>query len=146
MRFYNLEKKHYQEVATHYVETFNAPPWNDSWTCELVLVKLDEIMNSVGGYGLYCSDAAGDFVGAVFGNSEIFYNCKQFFIKELFVTLKLQGMGSGKLIMNELEKRLKKMDINKIYLFTGKGGPAQSFYEKDGFYNMDKMVLMGKNI
>jgi GNAT superfamily N-acetyltransferase len=146
MIFSELEKSHYDLLAMHYVATYNAPPWNDQWTEALALEKLNEMMDCRGAFGLVCHDENGDFAGAILGNTEVYFDCKQFFIKDFFISLSLQGKGIGSLLLYELETRLKAMGVEKMYLFTSKGARTEDFYKNRGFKTWDGMVLMGKNI
>jgi hypothetical protein len=36
------------DIAKVYVEAFNAHPWNDKWTVELVVKRLSQMMNCEG--------------------------------------------------------------------------------------------------
>ena len=121
MKFVKLESSQYPLLAKKYVETYNAPPWNDRWTETLALEKISEMMDSRGAFGLVCYDDNDNFAGAILGNPEIYFDCKQFFIKDFFVPLSMQGKGIGSLLMAEFENRLKSMGIDKVYLFTSKG-------------------------
>ena len=146
MKFVALEQSQYPMVAKHYVETYNAPPWNDQWTEALALEKLDEMMSGRGAFGLTCYDDDNNFSGVILGAPEIFFGGKQFFVKDFFVPLALQGKGIGTLLMAEFEKRLATMGVNKVYLFTSKGERTEGFYQKREFKTWTNMVLMGKNI
>lgn len=146
MKFVELEKSQYSLLAKHYAETYNAPPWNDQWTEALAFEKLSEMMDCQGSFGLVCYDDNNDFAGVILGNPEIYFNCKQFFIKDFFVPLALQGKGIGSLLMAEFEKHLAAKGINKVYLFTSIGKRTEDFYKKRGFNTWHDMVLMGKNI
>lgn len=146
MKFVELEESLYPLLAKHYVETYNAPPWNDQWTEALALEKFGEMMDCRGVFGLVCYDDDDNFSGVILGNPEIYFDCKQFFIKDFLVPLSLQGKGIGSLLMVEFEKRLAAMGIDKVYLFTSKGERTEDFYKKRGFNTWDDMVLMGKDI
>ena len=88
MKFLELESSQYPLLAKHYVETYNAPPWNDQWTESLAFEKLSEMMDCRGALGLVCYNDSDNFAGAILGNPETYFNCKQFFIKDFccFVT------------------------------------------------------------
>ena len=146
MKFIELEKSQYPILSKHYAETYNSPPWNDKWTRESALEKLDEMMDCRGAFGLVCYDEDDNFSGVILGSSEIYFNCKQFFIKDFFVPVPLQGKGIGSRLMAEFEKRLADMGIDKVYLFTSKGEKTEGFYNKRGFNTWSGMVLMGKNL
>jgi len=146
MNYVELTEQHYPVIAKHYVETYNAPPWNDRWTEELAEEKLREMMDCSGAFGLICYDDSGSFSGVILGNIEIYFDCKQFFIKDFFVPLSCQNQGIGSLLMGELEKRLREMGIHKTYLFTAKGERTEGYYQRRGFVRWDDMILMGKKL
>ena len=163
MRFEELEKRHYPLLARHYAEAYNAPPWNDEWTVERAAEKIDLLMDSRGAFGLVCyaddgndaddaSDAdydderGGAFAGAVLGRHDIYYNCRQFYVDELFVPPALQGRGIGTMLLAELERRLAAMGVGKVLLITSKGEHTEDFYKKRGFNTYSGMVLMGKRL
>ena len=146
MTFAELRGHHLPMVAKYYVETYNAPPWEDAWTEELALRKLEEMMEGGGAFGLLCQNEHGAFAGAILGNTETYFDCKQFFVKDFFVPLALQGNGYGSALMGELERRLTDMGIEKIYLFTAKGDRTEGFYQKRGFHRWENIILMGKQM
>ncbi|HML47599.1 MAG TPA: GNAT family N-acetyltransferase [Clostridia bacterium] len=146
MTFVELQEHHLPMIARHYVETYNAPPWEDAWTEELALQKLEEMMDCSGAFGLVGQYDSGLFAGVILGNTELYFNCKQFFVKDFFVPLALQGSGFGSALMAELERRLTGMGVEEIYLFTAKGERTEGFYQKRGFRRWEHMVLMGKRI
>ena len=146
MNFIELAKSQYQLLAEYYVDTYNAPPWNDKWTEALALERIEEMMDCRGAFGLVCYDDDGSFAGAILGNPELFYDCKQFFVKDFFVRPALQGKGIGSLLLAELETRLIEKGISKLYLFTSRGEQTEGFYQRRGFNTWSGMVLMGKNL
>lgn len=115
------------------METYNAPPWNDQWTEALAFERICEMMDCRGAYGLVCYDDDNNFADVILGNSEIYFNCKQFFIKDFFVALPLQGKGIGSTLMSEFEKRLAARVIDKVYLITSKGERTEDFYKNAAF-------------
>ena len=79
------------ELARMYVETFNAPPWNDNWTLETASKRLKQFINCEDFYGIkaYKSDI---LCGMILGNQEQFYdgimfNIKDSVLKMRYVTL-----------------------------------------------------------
>ena len=146
MTFVALREHHLPMLAKHYVETYNAPPWKDEWTEALALRKLREMMDCSGALGLVCQDDDGGFAGAILGNTELYFDCMLFFVKDFFVPPALQGSGFGSALMAELERRLTDMGVEKLYLFTAKGERTEGFYQKRGFHRWEDMILMGKSI
>ena len=141
-----LGNEHISKLAALYMNTYNTEPWNDEWTLELAATKLDEIINCRGSYGLACFDENDHIIGMIVGNSETYYNCTQFFIKDFFVVPAAQGRGIGSSLMSELESHLKGMGIFKTYLITSRTDKTESYYQKRGFKSWNGMVLMGKDL
>jgi len=146
MIYEDINKSHIPRLAEIYVETYNAPPWNDKWTVSLAEQRLDEMINCRDSYGLICIDDESKIIGMIVGISETYYNCKQFFIKDFFMIPSSQGKGIGSALINELERRLKSMGVDKTYLFTSKTDKTEKYYQKRGYHSWNGMVLMGKSL
>ncbi|SEW46312.1 GNAT family N-acetyltransferase [[Clostridium] fimetarium] len=141
-----IDEKYIPKLAELYVETYNSPSWNDEWTISLATQKLYEMINCRDSYGLICLDDASRIVGMIVGSSEVYYNCKQFFIKDFFVIPTLQGKGIGSGLMKKFESQLKGKGIDKTYLFTSRTDSTENYYQKRGYKNWNSMVIMGKNL
>lgn len=132
--------------AELYVKVFNAEPWNDHWTVESAYGRLCDIAKSPHFVGVqYVQD--GQVKGAIFGNCEHWYEGGMHYsLKEMFISNEIQGTGIGGMLLKELEKELSALNVHAIYLFTLKNSPADRFYKKYGFSDLDKMLLMTKEI
>ena len=146
MTFETMQYKHLQELAQLYVQTYNAPPWNDEWNEETAYQKLSQMMHCEGFLGIVSIDSHGTITGMIIGEKEIYFNCIQFFIKDFCVAYKLRGTGIGSELMKELERQLISMGIRRMYLFTSRTDDTEGFYQKRGFTSWDDMVMMGKTI
>jgi len=51
------------------------------------------MINCRDSYGLICLDDVSNIVGMIVGSNDVYYNCKQFMIKDFFVIPILQGKG-----------------------------------------------------
>lgn len=81
-------------------------------------------------------------VGAVLGG----YDGRRGLVYHLAVTPEYRKQGLGKILMQELEKRLRSKGCLKYYLLvTRKNKEALDFYKKIGCQVMD-MYLLGKEI
>lgn len=146
MTFEIMLPKHLPELAQLYVQTYNAPPWNDKWTEELVTQKLSQMMHCEGFFGLVSMEPHGAINGMIIGEKEIYFDCVQFYVKDFCVAFHLRRTGVGSELLNELERRLVSMGIRKMYLFTSRTDETEGFYQKRGFISWDDMVMMGKTI
>ncbi len=142
---YDIVSEEFAEYARLYVDVFNAEPWNDEWTEDTALRRLQDIYSSPGFVGCkYLDD--GTVKAAVFGNCEQWYKGMHYNLKEMFVSTELQGRGVGSRLLEHLEARLKDLNVNAIYLFTSKGNLTDRFYRKNGFNEFESMAMMGKSI
>ena len=140
-----INENHLPEISKMYIEAFNAPPWNEKWTSEIVHKRLLQMMNCEGFIGL-ASLKDNVVNGMILGNIEYFYNCTHFQIKEFCVAMHLRKTGIGTQLLSEFEKRLLEYGVDEIYLLTSRTDKTEAFYQKRGFTSWDGMVLMGKSL
>ncbi|MMZ58981.1 putative acetyltransferase [compost metagenome] len=62
------------------------------------------------------------------------------------VRIKEQKTGVGTALMRYLMKKLDSAGISNITLLTDRGKPAEAFYKKIGFTEIDRLVFLNKNI
>lgn len=128
-----------------YIDTFNAPPWNDKWTKETAGKRLRQMINVEDFYGIsaYKEDL---LYGMILGSKEQFFDGVKFNIKEFCVRNDLRGQGVGTKILCEFENRLKEQGVNEIVLFTIRTDVTEGFYLKKGLKAYNDMVMMGKQL
>lgn len=144
MIYRDLDETYIEKLAELYVDTYNAPPWNDKWTILLAAKRLDEMINCRDSYGLVCFDDESNMLGMIVGSRETYYDHSQFYIKDYFVIPSCHGRGIGSALLNEFESRLKVKGITKTYLFTSRTEQTEGFYQKRGYQSWNGMVMMGK--
>lgn len=129
------------EYAELFVSVFNSEPWNDSWTKETAVTRIENMMNTNTfiGKAIYCEN---DLKGIIWGQKEQYYNGVHFQIQEFCVKNTEQNKGYGKKLLQELKDELSAAGITNIYLITSKGERTEGFYAKRGFVTSDYMILM----
>lgn len=143
--FFEFEEKYLEECTNLYVDTFNAPPWNDHWDYDSVYNRLKDIYQTPGFLGLIAYEEE-KIIAAVLGNMEHWYEGKMYNLKEMFVQKDLRGKGIGSQLLNEFNEWLKKKGVTSIWLFTMEGDMTEDFYKKNGYKKIDKMVMMSRDI
>ena len=108
-----IEKDDLAALAAMYVETFNAPPWNDAWSQETAEIRLRQMAEAKTFYGI-CAFEGEMLCGMIFGFAEQFYDGVLFEIKEFCVKNASRGNGIGSAIYREFEKRLRERNIKEI--------------------------------
>lgn len=130
-----------KDCAKVLVDAYNSEPWNDKWTVEKALEKLDCFYNSPKFIGLMAF-ADGKLAGCCIGNIEPYYIGDYYYLKEMFVAPRFQKQGIGKALMATIKNELDKSGIETIILFTGKDFFPYNFYLKSGFMEMEEMRMM----
>jgi ribosomal protein S18 acetylase RimI-like enzyme len=82
-------------------------------------------------------------VGTVMGG----FDGRRGLIYHLAVNIDHREKGIGSLLMDEVERRLRKKGCIKSYLLvTKENESAIRFYEKRGWQNMDSLLIYGKDL
>ena len=140
-----IEKDDLAALAAMYVETFNAPPWNDAWSQETAEIRLRQMAEAKTFYGI-CAFEGEMLCGMIFGFAEQFYDGVLFEIKEFCVKNTSRGNGIGSAIYREFEKRLRERNIKETMLMTLRGNATEHFYEKNGFETEKDLIFMKKQL
>ena len=132
------------EYAELFVSVFNSEPWNDSWTKETALIRIENMMrtNTFIGKAIYFED---NLKGIIWGQKEQYYNGMHFQIQEFCVKTAEQNKGYGSALLQALENELSEIGIVNIYLITSKGEKTEDYYSRRGFVTSDQMILMTNN-
>ena len=141
MLFREMTKNDVEEAARLYVKTFNAPPWNDQWTGETAMARLEKFLRLEDAYGLCLYDEADKLCAFTLGVAEVFFDGVEFWIKEFAVDHTRKGQGLGGILMTELKARLKERGVKRVCLITMHGRP-ENFYLHHGYReNEDNLVM-----
>lgn len=137
----NMGLSDINEYAKLFVSVFNFEPWNDQWTEETALLRLENMMktNTFIGKALYSEN---ELKGFVFGQKEYFYDGIHFQIQEFCVRTGEQKKGYGKALLQALKDELTSIGVVNIFLITLKGERTEGYYRKRGFVTSDNMILM----
>ena len=143
-RYVQLDPENILEFAELYVAVFNASPWNDGWALEAVRERFLSFSNFPSFFGLgHITDGLPDALS--FGWSERWVNGWHFHLKEMCVAPRVQRQGVGGKLISELQQRLLRQGISRVFLETGNSAPARSFYERHGYKQLS-LVSLAKSI
>ncbi len=132
-------------AITLYVGVFNAEPWNDRWTIETARKRLAETFDTPGFLGVVAVENA-EPIGFVAGYREQWFTGGHYYLKEMCVRTDRQRAGIGTRLIEHLERRLRDLDVERVYLLTARGGPAETFYAKRGYWASPKMIVMAHRL
>lgn len=132
------------DCASLFVEVFNAPPWNDSWTHETALTRLSDIAASPGSRGL-AAVRGGRIDGFALGQIEQWHSGRHFYLREMCVRPDLQRQGIGASLLSELDVLLVTDGVESVYLIAAPG-PTESFYETNGYHRSQHVIVMLRRV
>jgi GNAT superfamily N-acetyltransferase len=145
MELKSFERNDLLRCTNTFTNVFNQEPWNDEWSTETAFQYLLDYTNSSGFIGIIAEDRE-EVIGFVFGVRKRWWSGDEFFINEMCVSVEKQKTGVGSKLMKFLEKKLEFDGIENITLLTDRGIPAEIFYKKNGFTEVDRVMFLNKNI
>jgi len=133
-------------ACTHvFMAAYNGMPWNYQWSEPDALQYLTEYTESRHFIGFVVLD--GDRVaGAMFARYRTWWNNKQIYVDELFISPDAQGKGLGKQLISHAEAYCLDNNIEMITLMTNKFMPAMKFYENLDFIKVDQFAFLFKQV
>lgn len=126
-----LTKRKLTACVSLYVETFKAPPWNESWSVEDAGQRLRDFLDTPRAYGVCATTSHGELVGFALGHLERNGYEDHFLLQEMCVRRAAQRQGHGTALLDALRSRIP--DVRHWYLLTARDSDAARFYEKNGF-------------
>jgi aminoglycoside 6'-N-acetyltransferase I len=66
----------------------------------------------------------------------------EFYVDEMCVLSERQGQGIGQQIMQYAKQKLGELGVSELTLLTARDSAAESFYQKQGFVVLKKLVFM----
>lgn len=145
VEYVEVNESDLQECSKLFVNTFNAPPWNDKWSYETAYNRLKDIMNTPGFWGLLGKEN-GEVKVVALGCLQHWYDGEVYEIKELYTHKELRGKGLGTQIMSRLTHRLEEKGVKSVWLITAEGDKTEKFYFNNGYKKIEKMIMMNKHI
>ena len=124
---------------------FSGEPRNDPRKPEDAVVHVKEMFESRQAYGLeYATD--GRAAGFVPGASMLFHYGRTFGINDLAVDPAYQKKGTARKLMKALLSDPGKQGIAGVHFITAADAFLPEFYERFGFQEEKRVILMGKDL
>ena len=131
-----------EAVASLYVQTFNAPPWNEGWGSEAASERLEGILGAANGFGVLAR-RDGTPIAFALGYLETWVSGTHFQLKEMCTTPDEQRQGVGSFVLDFLLRTLKERGVVEVFCETRAGVPAEAFFRRAGFRALN-VVALGK--
>ena len=132
------------ECANLLVTTFNAEPWNDSYTHDTARKQLAWHLEVPGCLGLVSVNDG--IVAFAIGYREPTDEGDVFHLSIFCVRPDAQRTGVGTRLLRTLEECLREAGVGTVYLGTHRGTPAEAFYAKHGYRTNAKEIEMSRNL
>lgn len=140
-----IENNDFQACINLMLNVFNNEPWNDNWTYEGAEKYLLDYINTPGFKG-FIAEEDNKTKGFLFGFRKRWWQGDEFYINEMCVEISEQRNGIGTKLIKYLEDKLAAEGIENITLLTDRGIPAEHFYKKNGFNEIERIIFLHKNI
>ena len=92
----------------------------------------------------YVAEMGGKILAVCIGMSKPWMKGIEYYLDLLCVDWRWQGKGIGSLFLEKVQQELEKDGIHGVLLSTERTYPAYVFYKKNGFQEIEGIVLMGK--
>lgn len=142
MEFKKMTKAHYPACAAELMAAFAGEPWEEDWTFEQALERIEGMMSAPVSRG-YVAEEDGKVVGMLCGRVMVYLANKELHIDEFSIHPAYQGKGVGSAFLAYVKEQAKAEGIALMALNTGRDFPAMYFYEKNGFAEHPLNVFMG---
>ncbi len=147
MKVVEVREDDFRAVRDLFLDVFSAEPWNDEWKSdEEVSRYLGELTQNSNSLSLKLVDDTGSIVAASLGYVFSWWQGKEYFIKEFFVSRDSQGQGYGSTFLELMSNYLLERGIKAIWLITDRDFPAYRFYIKNGFTEAEDLVFFQKTL
>jgi aminoglycoside 6'-N-acetyltransferase I len=134
-----LTERDLDACALLYVETFNAPPWSESWRVEDATQRLADFLATPRAHGVRLSAPDGEILGFALGHLERSGAEDHFLLQEMCVRTTRQRQGYGTALLEALASRMP--DVRHWYLLTARDTAAAAFYETNGFRPAGRLAV-----
>ncbi|MCK1994988.1 GNAT family N-acetyltransferase [Peribacillus muralis] len=128
-----------------FVQVFNQEPWNDQWSMETAKQYLLDYINTPGFMGIVAVEGK-EIIGFIFGAHKLWWSGGEFFINEMCVSIEKQNTGVGSKLLKYLMNELNIERVSNISLLTDRGIPAEAFYKKHGFTEINRLMFLTKEM
>lgn len=132
-----------ESITELFITVCATEPWHDEWTFRQAKQYLTDFYQTPNFIGLVALEAD-QIVGYLFGVCRIWWSGNECYINELGVEPSKQRRGIGKLLFEQLTEKLVEKNIHTLTLLTDHGVPAETFYKRQGFKEIERLMFMYK--
>ena len=141
-----MSEKHMDKCVDLFIDVFSRPPWNDTFDSREQVVRFFRSHMQNNYFVGFVLDDQEDIMAMSLGFKKPWINGMEYYIDQFCVRTQMQGRGAGSYFLRLMEEEIRTSGMNAILLNTEHGVPAEKFYLKNGFAQMDELAIMAKVI
>ena len=123
-----------------YIEAYKVEPWNEIYEAPEVQNYISQYMNS-DTKCCFALEVEGEIRGIALGFVVPSISGPYFRVEDFCVDATVQRKGYGSKFMDLLLKEVAKIGCDSVLLGTQKGYPSHQFYLKNGFWEIESVLL-----
>ena len=138
MQYRMYKESDIEGLATAMSKAYSEEPWNEQWSSERAIRRVQAIVGNYQSIGLAAEDE-GVIVGGLLGFVDPYADEDFFYVSEIFVVPEYKKQGIGRNLIRKLEEEINKRGISVVQLMSIE--PNEVFYGKCGLSKDDVSVL-----
>ena len=124
---------------------YNNELWQCRWDHDTAIRYLTDFFRAEKFAG-FVLEHEGRISAAMFCREKVWWNNSELVIEELFVRPEYQRQGFGTALLRKAEEYVLEKGLAGITLATNRYVPAPAFYKKNGYFECEHVLYMGKAI
>jgi aminoglycoside 6'-N-acetyltransferase I len=141
-----LKTSDYEEMKMLFLDVFSNEPWFDKWNQEQLDLYMKDLTENHNSLSFALFDEKEKLIGCSLGYIFNWWEGREYFIKEFFISRIYQSQGAGSTFLTLINDRLRAEDVQHITLVTVKTVPAYHFYQKNGFSALENSAFLVKKV
>lgn len=137
--------EHLDQYGTIYAQAFSGEPRNDDWSVKDATIRVKELLENKQHYGLECT-VDGEVIGFILGTFMLSHYGRTFKINDIAITPQHQHKRIASHLMEYCLADIASQGIKTVYLVTAREDSLTEFYEKYGFTEETKVVLLKRDV
>lgn len=127
-----------------FMDTFSREPWNERYDSREQVVTLFRRYRMNNCFLGYVALKEEKVIALSVGCQKPWIQGMEYVIEQFCVDMKHQGNGIGSQLLRYIERNIVKKGLNAIILNTERGFPAERFYRKNGFRELENFLYLVK--
>ena len=140
MNIFIPKKEDISSCAEVYISAYGAEPWNEKYDRESVERYISDYLGSEIKQ-CFAAEENEKIIGIALGIIVPSIDAPFLRIEDFCVSAEVQGRGYGKEIMRLVSEKAKESGCDSVILATLRNFPSHKFYLKNGFSEVDSVLL-----